>query len=71
MSNEKTPFPDRIKFAKELESIKKKLPFNYGVFYKKEYKVNPRDRVYNVVHSHIIDWEILKNLKQLVKKYGN
>lgn len=57
-------------FLRKLRPVKERLPKSYGVFYQKEFGENPRPKVYNVVNENTVDWDILDNLKKIVKKYG-
>jgi hypothetical protein len=61
---------EREYFKRKLEPVKQRLPKNYGVFYEKEFNESPRPKVYNVYNNITVDWEVLKRLKVIARKYG-
>lgn len=60
-------------FLRKLKPVRDKLPAHYGVFYSKEFPLTKEQKrhLYDVVQGKAVDWEVLDNLKKVVKKYGS
>lgn len=58
-------------FLKKLEGVKLRLPDHYGILYRTEFpqKISKR-RLYDVVQGKTVDWDVLEDLKLIVKKYN-
>ncbi len=60
-------------FTVRIEAARKKLGFHYGVMLRAKYPQFQRQKMLNVVHNGLIDWDLLKALEDVagIKKLRN